>query len=121
MGIVLAILLELDLYLGPGFVVKRRFRRELRQEEFLGANHGGCVADFQPKSERYPAAAPGNGSRIAFHLEALARYNVSDHSLDPAVSRQLKQIGIDHDKTVQELVAEAINGLFQKYGKPPIS
>jgi len=54
-------------------------------------------------------------------LEALARYNVSDHSLDPAVSRQLKQIGIDHDKTVQELVAEAINGLFQKYGKPPIS
>jgi hypothetical protein len=40
---------------------------------------------------------------------------------DPAVSRQLKQIGIDHDKTGQDLLAEALNGLFQKYGKPPIA
>jgi hypothetical protein len=35
---------------------------------------------------------------------------------DPAVSRQLKQLALDHDKTVQSLLAEALNDLFEKYG-----
>ena len=40
---------------------------------------------------------------------------------DPAVSRQLKQIAIDHDKSIQSLLAEALNDLFLKYGKSPIA
>lgn len=40
---------------------------------------------------------------------------------DPAVSRQLKQLGIDQDKPVQELLREAINDFFQKHGKSPIA
>jgi hypothetical protein len=41
---------------------------------------------------------------------------------DPAVSRQLKQIGIDHnDKSVQNLLAKALNELSRKYGKPPVA
>lgn len=35
---------------------------------------------------------------------------------DPAVSRQLKQLGLDKEKTMQELLREAINDLFEKYG-----
>ena len=35
---------------------------------------------------------------------------------DPGVSRQLRSIGVQHDRTVQQLLAEALNDLFQKYG-----
>lgn len=40
---------------------------------------------------------------------------------DPAVSKQLKQIGLEEDKTLQALMAEALNDLFEKYGKSPIA
>lgn len=40
---------------------------------------------------------------------------------DPAVSRQLKQIAVENDSTVQALLAEALNGLFEKYGRSPIA
>ena len=38
---------------------------------------------------------------------------------DPAVSRQLKQLGLDRDTSTQALLREALNDLFPKYGKPP--
>lgn len=38
------------------------------------------------------------------------------------VSRQLKQILIDQDReSIQELLTEAVNDFFVKYGKPPIA
>ncbi|WP_341532335.1 ribbon-helix-helix domain-containing protein (plasmid) [Nostoc sp. UHCC 0302] len=40
---------------------------------------------------------------------------------DPAVSRQLKQLALEQDSTVQALLAEALNELFEKYGKKPIA
>ena len=40
---------------------------------------------------------------------------------DPAVSRQLKQIALDEETNVQEVLKEAINDLFLKKGKPPIA
>lgn len=36
--------------------------------------------------------------------------------LKPEVIKQLKMLGIQHDKTIQSLMVEAINELFQKYG-----
>ena len=36
---------------------------------------------------------------------------------DPAVSRLLKQIGIERDTSIQELLGEAINDLFSKHGQ----
>ena len=41
--------------------------------------------------------------------------------VDPAVRKQLAQLGLDHDKTQAELAAEALNLLFEKYGKSPIA
>ena len=35
---------------------------------------------------------------------------------DPAVSRQLRILGVQLDRTVQQLLAEALNDLFGKYG-----
>jgi hypothetical protein len=37
------------------------------------------------------------------------------------VSKQLKIIGINNGKTIQELLTEALNDLFTKYGKAPIA
>jgi hypothetical protein len=40
----------------------------------------------------------------------------------PAVQIQLKQLGLEQgQKSVQDLLAEAINLLFVKYKKPPIA
>lgn len=40
---------------------------------------------------------------------------------DPAVSLQLRKIGLEEDKTVQDLVAEALDLLFHSRQLPPIA
>jgi hypothetical protein len=40
---------------------------------------------------------------------------------DPAVSKQLKQLALEEDKSSQALIAEALNLLFEKYAKKPIA
>jgi hypothetical protein len=40
---------------------------------------------------------------------------------DPAVSKQLRQLALEHDTTVQALLAEALNLLFIERGKMPIA
>ncbi len=40
---------------------------------------------------------------------------------DPEVSRQIKKVALDKDKTMQELLKEALNDLFRKYDLPPIA
>ena len=37
------------------------------------------------------------------------------------LSKQLRQIGIDRDRSAQDLLREALNDLFTKYNKPPIA
>jgi hypothetical protein len=39
----------------------------------------------------------------------------------PEVSKQLKQIALDRDTTLQELLGEALNDFFQKYKKPTLA
>ena len=45
---------------------------------------------------------------------------VSGH-FDPAVTRQLKQLALDQESTLQALLAEALNDLFAKHGKQRIA
>lgn len=40
---------------------------------------------------------------------------------DPTVHRQLKQLALDRDCTVQDLLAEALDRLFAASGMPPIT
>ena len=40
---------------------------------------------------------------------------------DPVVSRQLKQLALDEDKTVQSLLGESLNDLFIKHNHKPIA
>ena len=38
-----------------------------------------------------------------------------------AVQKQLKYLTVENDTTVQDLLAEALNDLFAKYGKPEVA
>jgi|GEM_PF-1782354 len=40
---------------------------------------------------------------------------------DPAVSRQLRQLGLEEDTTVQDLIGEALDMLFHSRQLPPIA
>jgi hypothetical protein len=40
---------------------------------------------------------------------------------DPAASRQLRQIALEEESNIQELLREAINDLFEKRGKSRIA
>ena len=41
--------------------------------------------------------------------------------VDPAVRKQLAQLSLDTDKDQADLLAEGLNLLFERYGKPPIA
>src|SRR4051794_27252660 len=41
--------------------------------------------------------------------------------VDPAVRKQLARLAIDVDKDQSELLAEGLNLVFERYGKPPIA
>lgn len=45
---------------------------------------------------------------------------VSGH-FDLAVSKQLKQIAVEEDRTIQDLLREALNDFFTKRGRLPIA
>jgi hypothetical protein len=77
-------------------------------------------ADAAPAAQ--PASAPAAtvtpiGSRVPSRV---GKKTVAAH-FDPAVSRQLKQLGLDLDTSTQALLREAINDLFTKHGRPPIA
>ena len=41
--------------------------------------------------------------------------------LDAAAHRQLRLLALEQDSSAQQMVADAINDLFQKHGKPRIA
>jgi hypothetical protein len=63
-----------------------------------------------------PAAANGTASPSREGKKAIAGF------FDPAVSRQLKQIGLERgDISVQDMLKEALNDFFTKHGKSAIA
>jgi len=91
------------------------------------ANLAAALQSATRSGEGAPIAAPASASPSAEAPHFVARTpsrvgkkTVAAH-FDPAVSRQLKQIGIERDRSTQDLLREAINDLFAKYGRPPIA
>lgn len=58
----------------------------------------------QRPSRKYPVAKTREGKRVATVY------------LEPEALRQLKRIGFDEETTVQELLVEGINAVFEKRG-----
>jgi hypothetical protein len=69
-----------------------------------------------------PEAAPAPDQRAVPHYRPgrAGKVNVTGY-FDPAVKRELKRIALDEDTTIQELLAEALDDLFAKRGKPEIA
>lgn len=68
------------------------------------------------------SAAPEDASLSSPSPQPSRRGKVAiTHWVDPAVRKQLAQLALDHDKSQAALVAEALNLLFEKYGKSPIA
>jgi hypothetical protein len=70
------------------------------------------AASAAPKDESSasPLPQPSRRGKVAITLW-----------VDPAVRKQVAQLALDHDKSQAELVSEALNLLFEKYGKSPIA
>jgi hypothetical protein len=66
-----------------------------------------------PRARKVKAAPVTPPSRVG--KKALIAY------LDPGASKQLKQMALDGETSVQELVREALNDLFKKHRKPAIA
>jgi hypothetical protein len=70
------------------------------------------VAGLAPKQEpvSYAQGAPSRRGK-----KGIVIY------VDPVVAKQLRRIALDHDKTIQSLGEDAINGLLERYGEKPIA
>lgn len=67
-------------------------------------------------------AAKGRGERTTQTPPSRQDKKTIAGFFDPAVSLQLKQMGLDQGgRTVQDFMQEALNDLFKKYKKPPIA
>ena len=65
---------------------------------------------------------PEAGTRpAAFYAATRAGKKKVTATLDPPAHKQLKGLAVERDATTEALLAEAINDLFAKYGKPKIA
>jgi len=58
-------------------------------------------------------------NNIHFRPSRVGKGNVTGY-YPPAVKKQLRFMAAERDTNIQDLVAEALNDLFAKYGKPEI-
>ena len=84
------------------------------------ANEKGEESVSQKSSEQSKLSQEVSPGKQSVPPSRQGKKAVTGH-FDPAVSRQLKQLALDRDTTVQSLLAEALNVLFEKYGKNPIA
>lgn len=91
------------------------------------ANLAAALHTATRGSDRAPTGAVSTGGTSIEAVTAgqrvpsrVGKKTVAAH-FDPAVSKQLRQIGLDRNTSTQALLREAINDLFNKYGKPPIA
>ncbi|PWC26677.1 ribbon-helix-helix domain-containing protein [Teichococcus aestuarii] len=79
-----------------------------------------------PKPTSVPPQAPAEAApSAALTGRTVQRSRIGKVSIgvwvDPAVRKQLAQIALDTDKDQADLIAEGLNLLFERYGKPPIA
>jgi len=66
-----------------------------------------------------PASESTRQKNINFRPSREGKGNVTGY-YPPAVKKQLRFMAAERDTNIQDLVAEALNDLFAKYGKPEI-
>jgi hypothetical protein len=74
----------------------------------------------RPVARRRPAEPPKEGAEKFFRPARVGKRFVGAH-FDPEVARQLKMLAAEDDKTIQELLEDAVDLLFVKAGKARIA
>jgi hypothetical protein len=77
--------------------------------------------DPPPPEQIRPEPAPQEESARPYRQPSRERTRPITAHFPKQVRDQLKILGIQQDKTMQDLIAEAFNDLFAKYGKPEIA
>lgn len=72
------------------------------------------------QEEPVPAAVPAQTEASIVPPSRKGKKVIAGY-FDPAVSKQLKQLALEHDTTVQALLVEALDLLFVAYGKSKIA
>ena len=72
----------------------------------------------KPSQAQAQSRAPG--ARVARQPQSTQRKGQTLR-LTRDAWKQLKVLAIDQDRTAHDLLIEAVNDLFSKYGKPPIA
>jgi len=72
----------------------------------------------EPAHDPVPISSSTDKS-INFRPSRIGKGNVTGY-YPPAVKKQLRFMAAERDTNIQDLVAEALNDLFAKYGKPEI-
>jgi hypothetical protein len=84
-----------------------------------------ALQPFDRATQATPSPAPRTRKVKAVPVSSLPPSRIGKRAVivyvDPGASKQLKQMALDSETSVQELVREALNDLFQKHRKPAIA
>ena len=89
-------------------------------EEREGVQRHPKPAPAPPPAPAESAPAPGTSSGRTVQRSRIGKVSIGVW-VDPAVRKQLAQLSLDTDKDQADLLAEGLNLLFERYGKPPIA
>jgi hypothetical protein len=92
---------------------KADLRQALRESAKPSTATKGKPPAPQPMAEAKtpdPHYRPGRADKV----------NVTGY-FPPEVKKQLRMMSAEQDKTIQQLLAEALNDMFAKYGRPEIA
>ena len=67
-----------------------------------------------------PPEKQASGDNPHYRPGRADKVNVTGY-FPPAVKKQLRLLSAEQDKTMQQILAEALNDVFAKYGKPEIA
>ena len=74
----------------------------------------------KPTAQEQPKTRPASRENPHYRPGRQDKSNVTGY-FPPEVKKQLRLIAAEEETTIQELLAEALNGLFARYGKPEIA
>jgi len=94
-----------------------RFSQGLGKLETIG---GKAARPTVVEVANETAARPDEGRRVTKPGGRDGKVNIAGY-FDPAVRKQLAMLAIEHETDQVKLMAEALNLLFEKYGRSPIA
>jgi hypothetical protein len=89
-------------------------------ENEAGVRRHPKPALVSPSAPAQPAVQPITRASRTVQRSRIGKVSIGVW-VDPAVRKQLAQLALDTDKDQGDLMAEGLNLLFERYGKPPIA